>query len=682
MDYCNNETLKQFKPTKIIDSFESVIYLYKVFVPILLAGCLLSLILNTLLVIIGTIIQSKLSRSNRSRSPILLLSLNLAATDSIASFLMGFGLLINSYLPVVLNINLTNVCFNLILEIFRLSALIASALHLLALALVHYKGIVNPLHYRIYLMSFICWLLPAIVIASYFSSIPCQGFQHENCRSDVILTFRFRFMIVVAFFLPLVLMLYLYTRIFIIIKRHQKQRLLNLNQSGGDRRKLMMTIKSKKDSTTMSNVNDAQINDDMSNDDGKFSQTDIRPTSSLLIKNHFVDDDNDQDRTARSRCSDNEDNDDDDKHKQASSSSTISHQKQTLAPRMDRTQSLNDHYSKTIKNIQIVKYNDNNQKDYCTVVEKLFTNSSPSTTTKITNDRCVATDNNNNNNDYYSSETGVVDDNLSTINNNGQHYLNRSIKQQHGAILITNTSNGLIAPNNSSPSNNAKALITTLSILGTYILCWMPAVLYLALTCIDHCYYPIIMLSYRWRVIFSFITNGLVILKAIIDPFIYTYRMKEMKNALNRCLYLICPFDCVRNCCPQPPPSSLTTSNRHYDSTWSRVLAIMIISIILPLIFVFGLASSTGISDNAWDRILWNKTAVQLRLYPGSSTVKFFNNQYEKHQNPFRYKVFIQDLLNKQSPTTNTVKYSRLISDQSQYRSQPETGIVYNADEF
>nr|XP_027201546.1 glycerophosphocholine phosphodiesterase GPCPD1-like isoform X2 [Dermatophagoides pteronyssinus] len=108
----------------------------------------------------------------------------------------------------------------------------------------------------------------------------------------------------------------------------------------------------------------------------------------------------------------------------------------------------------------------------------------------------------------------------------------------------------------------------------------------------------------------------------------------------------------------------------------------MIISIILPLIFVFGLASSTGISDNAWDRILWNKTAVQLRLYPGSSTVKFFNNQYEKHQNPFRYKVFIQDLLNKQSPTANTVKYSRLISDQSQYRSQPETGIVYNADEF
>ena len=90
----------------------------------------------------------------------------------------------------------------------------------------------------------------------------------------------------------------------------------------------------------------------------------------------------------------------------------------------------------------------------------------------------------------------------------------------------------------------------------------------------------------------------------------------------------------------------------------------------------------TQFSSIAWDRILWNKTAVQLRLYPGSSTVKFFNNQYEKHQNPFRYKVFTQDLLNKQSPTTNTVKYSRLISDQSQYRSQPETGIVYNADEF
>lgn len=149
MDYCDNETLIKFmpKPSQADIDLEAVKNLYKIFVPILLIGCLLSLLLNTILVVVGTWNQAKQSQTNRSRSPILLLSLNLAATDGIASFLMGIGLLVNSFLPVVFNINIS-ICSQLILEIFRLSALIASALHLLALALVHYKGIVNPLHYR------------------------------------------------------------------------------------------------------------------------------------------------------------------------------------------------------------------------------------------------------------------------------------------------------------------------------------------------------------------------------------------------------------------------------------------------------------------------------------------------------------------------------------------------------
>lgn len=82
-----------------------------------------------------------------NKSPILLLSLNLAVTDLIASLLNGLSILFNSYLPEVYDIKMGQ-CSMLMFEVVRDAALVASALHLLALAFVHYRGIVNPLHYR------------------------------------------------------------------------------------------------------------------------------------------------------------------------------------------------------------------------------------------------------------------------------------------------------------------------------------------------------------------------------------------------------------------------------------------------------------------------------------------------------------------------------------------------------
>lgn len=146
MDFCDNSTLAQWFVVRNFDGLESQVHLYKVFVPILLIGCLISLLLNAVLVAVGT-----QNRSLRSRSPILLLSLNLAATDGMASFLFGTGLMLNSFLPIVLDINMNSnhtSCLKMMLEILRLSALIASAFHLLLLAFVHYQGISNPLKYR------------------------------------------------------------------------------------------------------------------------------------------------------------------------------------------------------------------------------------------------------------------------------------------------------------------------------------------------------------------------------------------------------------------------------------------------------------------------------------------------------------------------------------------------------
>lgn len=142
MDFCDNYTYVEYYSNVNLEGQEDQKSLYKYFIPILFVGCLISVLLNALLVIIG-------NTKTISKSPILVLSLNLATTDCMASLFVGIGLLFNSYLPIVFDIDLGKAqCALLVIEIFRLSSLIASAMHLLSLALVHYKGIVKPLHYR------------------------------------------------------------------------------------------------------------------------------------------------------------------------------------------------------------------------------------------------------------------------------------------------------------------------------------------------------------------------------------------------------------------------------------------------------------------------------------------------------------------------------------------------------
>lgn len=86
------------------------------------------------------------------------------------------------------------------------------------------------------------------------------------------------------------------------------------------------------------------------------------------------------------------------------------------------------------------------------------------------------------------------------------------------------------------PQTNTKALITTLLILGTYFISYVPAIIYQVLTCVDHCPYPLYTLSFSRRVFFGAMTTLLLIAKSIIDPFIYSYRMSEIQLAINRYL--------------------------------------------------------------------------------------------------------------------------------------------------
>ena len=146
MDLCANESAAAISsPSTPQDSaarqadLAFMYTLYTFFCPPLLLMSLASVLINAALVIIGHVYV-------RRKTPVLLLSLNLASTDTLASLLTGVGLIFNSYLPVVFNIQVSR-CLFLAYEIVRTSALIASALHLLGLAFIHYKGTINPLHY-------------------------------------------------------------------------------------------------------------------------------------------------------------------------------------------------------------------------------------------------------------------------------------------------------------------------------------------------------------------------------------------------------------------------------------------------------------------------------------------------------------------------------------------------------
>lgn len=141
IDFCNvTEKLKVialFNSTRDLD----IRPIYTYLCPVIIFICFFSILFNAIL--IGISRQSKVVH----KSPILLLSLNLAVIDLIAALFNGFGILFNSYLPEVYDIKMGQ-CSMLIFEVIRCAALVASALHLLALAVVHYRGIVNPLHYR------------------------------------------------------------------------------------------------------------------------------------------------------------------------------------------------------------------------------------------------------------------------------------------------------------------------------------------------------------------------------------------------------------------------------------------------------------------------------------------------------------------------------------------------------
>lgn len=96
---------------------------------------------------------------------------------------------------------------------------------------------------------------------------------------------------------------------------------------------------------------------------------------------------------------------------------------------------------------------------------------------------------------------------------------------------LRSSTSTVISTSSRGPS---KAIKTTLAILGTYLLCWMPAVLFLAVTCVDGCPFNLYAIPPVTKITVNFVINLLVCLKAIVDPFIYSIRIHEVRAAMAR----------------------------------------------------------------------------------------------------------------------------------------------------
>ena len=70
--------------------------------------------------------------------------------------------------------------------------------------------------------------------------------------------------------------------------------------------------------------------------------------------------------------------------------------------------------------------------------------------------------------------------------------------------------------------------------MGTYIFFYMPSVVFLALSCVDGCPFPLNSIPQNYKFYLGCTTNLLIVSKAIFDPFIYLFRVKEVRDGVGR----------------------------------------------------------------------------------------------------------------------------------------------------
>uniref|UniRef100_A0A8L8JZ82 G_PROTEIN_RECEP_F1_2 domain-containing protein n=1 Tax=Heligmosomoides polygyrus TaxID=6339 RepID=A0A8L8JZ82_HELPZ len=171
-------------------------------------------------------------------SPYLKLCISLAAADMWAASLLITGLMVNSYLPVVIGVQKSSKCVDAWLEMFRVSGMLTSDMHLFALAINQFFGTMWPLKYkarrlllqpwrvgkgvslygfqvmvttrRIRAIVLGLWIVPLLFVFCWFISGENDGLRHERCHMFFYNRFPFRITIFLIFIVPLVATLFIY----------------------------------------------------------------------------------------------------------------------------------------------------------------------------------------------------------------------------------------------------------------------------------------------------------------------------------------------------------------------------------------------------------------------------------------------------------------------------------------
>ncbi|CAJ0602963.1 unnamed protein product [Cylicocyclus nassatus] len=197
----------------IDDPMEKLNYLkgiYSWLIPIMIIILALAIIGNGLIVVSAPFLSSPVS-------PYLKLCISLAAADMWAASLLITGLVVNSYLPVVIGVRKSSKCVDAWLEIFRVSGMLTSDMHLFALAINQFFGTMWPLKYKVMVTTrrIRCivlglWMVPLIFVFGWFISLENDGLRHEKCHLSFYNRFPFRITIFLIFIIPLVATLLIY----------------------------------------------------------------------------------------------------------------------------------------------------------------------------------------------------------------------------------------------------------------------------------------------------------------------------------------------------------------------------------------------------------------------------------------------------------------------------------------
>lgn len=206
---------------------ERYLKITQVFVGIIVVTALIAMMVNVVVFVSVHWIR-------RPMPPILKMSISLAAADALSSSIFAIALFINTSLPLI-GINLQRL--QIVMEIIKLSGILITVTHLLALSLNHYIGILKPLHYnyivtrrKVTAVTTLLWIVPTLYVIFLFLCQSDQNYWIENFSSETIErnnkytffdSFIFRMSYSSYLIISIILMAICYIHILIIVKKQQ-----------------------------------------------------------------------------------------------------------------------------------------------------------------------------------------------------------------------------------------------------------------------------------------------------------------------------------------------------------------------------------------------------------------------------------------------------------------------------